>query len=429
MGNSILDKNLMKRAEELLTEFKGDDYAFGAEALKKFDRYVNRIGRKTAIITSGTGIRAGIVDLVSASLRGKGYEVLGILEGARQNTPKEDVYRLAYQLVRMGCNGVVAIGGGSVIDGAKAALVLALYGGVIEDYFGTGLVSAKSGGERIPLIAIQTASSSASHLTKYSNVTDMITFQKKLIIDEAIVPRASVFQYDITRSMPPDLTKDGALDGISHCWEVWMGATGRANYDKISEVAYTGIKLIIEALPIALKNAENLEARYALGLGTDLGGYSIMLGGTNGPHLGSFSLVDVLPHGRACAVLNPYYTVLFSSAIQDQLKRIVRIYVDSGYLDEGKTRLEGRKLAEAVAEGMINFFKEIGFPTSLKEAGATEKHIERMVGAAKDPQLKSKLENMPIPIRAEAGDVDRLIKPTLEAAYIGDFSLVPSPKL
>jgi len=59
-----------------------------------------------------------------------------------------------------------------VIDGAKAALVLALYGGVIEDYFGTGLVSVKSGGERIPLITIQTASRSASHLTKYSNVTD-----------------------------------------------------------------------------------------------------------------------------------------------------------------------------------------------------------------------------------------------------------------
>lgn len=429
MGEIGLDESLMKKAENLLIEFKGDDYAFGTEALKNFDRYIDRIGRKTAIITGGTGIRAGIVDFVRSSLEKRGYEVLGVLEGARQNTPKEDVYRLAYQLVKMGCNGVVAIGGGSVIDGAKAALVLTLYGGVIEDYFGTGLVSAKSGGERIPLIAIQTASSSASHLTKYSNVTDMMTFQKKLIIDEAIVPRASIFQYDVTKSMPLDLTKDGALDGISHCWEVWMGATGKANYEKISEVAYAGIKLIVEALPRVLKNAEDLEARYALGLGTDLGGYSIMLGGTNGPHLGSFSLVDILPHGRACAVLNPYYTVLFSSTIQDQLKRVARIYVNNGYLDEEKMRLEGRKLAEAVAEGMINFFKRIGFSTTLKEAGATEKHIEKMVSAAKDPQLKSKLENMPIPIRAEAGDVDRLIKPTLEAAYIGDFSLIPSPKL
>ncbi|MEM2400528.1 MAG: iron-containing alcohol dehydrogenase [Candidatus Bathyarchaeia archaeon] len=429
MSKSSLDKSLMRKAESLLIEFKGDDYAFGVEALKSFDRYVDRIGRKTAIITGGTGIRLGIVDLVKSSLKRRGYEVLGILEGARQNTPKEDVYRLAYQLVKLGCNGVVAIGGGSVIDGAKAALVLALYGGVIEDYFGTGLVSAKSGGERIPLIAIQTASSSASHLTKYSNVTDIMTFQKKLIIDEAIVPRASIFQYDVTKSMTPDLTKDGALDGISHCWEVWMGATGKAIYNRISEVAYTGIRLIVEALPRALKNAEDLEARYALGLGTDLGGYSIMLGGTNGPHLGSFSLVDILPHGRACAILNPYYTVLFSHAIQDQLKSVARIYVDNGYLDESKMKLEGRKLAEAVAEGMINFFREIGFPATLKEVGATERHIEKMVNAAKDPQLKSKLENMPIPIRAEAGDVDRLIKPTLEAAYTGDFNLIPSPKL
>ncbi|MCX8170875.1 MAG: iron-containing alcohol dehydrogenase [Candidatus Bathyarchaeota archaeon] len=427
MRENSLDKSLMKKAEDLLIEFKGDDYAFGAGALKRVDRYVDRIGRKTAIITSGTGIRAGIVDFVRSSLEGRGHEVLGVLDGARQNTPKEDVYRLAYQLVKMGCEGVVAVGGGSVIDGAKAALVLALYGGVVEDYFGTGLVSAKSGGERIPLIAIQTASSSASHLTKYSNVTDMVTLQKKLIIDEAIVPKASIFQYDVTKSMPPDLTKDGALDGISHCWEVWMGAARRANYGKISEVAYAGIKLIIEALPRALKNTEDLEARYALGLGTDLGGYSIMLGGTSGPHLGSFSLVDVLPHGRACAILNPYYTILFSSAIQGQLKIVARIYVENGYMDEGKMSLKGRKLAEAVAEGMVNFYRRIGFPVTLKEAGATEKHIEKMVSASKDPQLKSKLENMPIPIRVEAGDIDRLIKPTLEAAYIGDFSLIPSP--
>ncbi|MDH5687130.1 MAG: hypothetical protein OEZ48_04635, partial [Candidatus Bathyarchaeota archaeon] len=61
----------------------------------------------------------------------------------------------------------------------------------------------------------------------------------------------------------------------------------------------------------------------------------------------------------------------------------------------------------------------------LKEAGATDEHIQRMIAAAKDPQLKMKLQNMPIPMNAEAGDVERLMKPTLEAAYDGDISLIP----
>ena len=141
--------------------------------------------------------------------------------------------------------------------------------------------------------------------------------------------------------------------------------------------------------------------------------------------MGSFSLVDVLTHGRACAILNPYYTVLFSPAIQDQLRRVATIYVDAGFMPPEKAEASGRKLAEAVAQAMIDFLKSIGFPTTLKEAGATEEHIEKMVKAAKDPQLKMKLQNMPLPMDAEKGDVDRLMKPTLEAAYTGDLSLIP----
>ncbi|MCD6530033.1 iron-containing alcohol dehydrogenase [Candidatus Bathyarchaeota archaeon] len=420
-----MSETYVEKAKRLLKEFKGDDYAFGEKALEKIGEYSHRVGKKVAIITGRTGRRTGILDQVQESLKREGIEVLDVLDGARPNTPREDVYRLAYQLTRLKCDGAIAIGGGSTLDAAKAALVLYKYGGVIDEYFGTGMVSAKSGGERIPLIAIQTASSSASHLTKYSNITDVVTYQKKLIVDDSIVPRASVFQYDVTKSMPPSFTKDGALDGIAHCWEVWMGATGKSYYERVSEVAYTGIKLIVDALPKALENGEDMEARYALGLGTDLGGYSIMLGGTNGGHLGSFSLVDILPHGRACAILNPYYTVLFAPTIQDQLKKVSKIYAEAGFISESETKLTGRKLAEAVARGMIEFSRSIEFPTTLKEAGATEKHIEKMVKAAKDPQLKMKLQNMPIPMDAEAGDVDRLMKPTLEAAYTGDLSLIP----
>jgi len=420
-----LNEDDKKKAEDLLKEFKGDRYAFGDGALKKVGPYAAEIGKSVAIVADLYVKDTPVMGEIKSSIESAGVEVIDVFDGARSNAPREDLYRLAYQVTREDPDGVVVVGGGSTIDAAKASLVLKLYGGVIDDYFGTGKVTEKSGGKQIPLVAVQTASSSGAHLTKYSNITDVVTGQKKLIVDESIVPRASVYQYDVSKTMPPAFTKDGALDGVSHCWEVWMGATAKPNYDKISEVAYLGIKLIIDNLPAALKDGNDLDARYALGLGTDLGGYSIMLGGTNGGHLGSFSLVDVMPHGRACAVLNPYYTVLFSSAIQDQLRRIAPIYEGVGLLKD-VDRFSGRELAESVARAMIQFMKNIDYPATLKEAGATEKHIERMITAAKDPQLKMKLQNMPIPMDAEAGDVDRLMKPTLLAAYSGDLSLVPN---
>ena len=73
---------------------------------------------------------------------------------------------------------------------------------------------------------------------------------------------------------------------------------------------------------------------------------------------------------------------------------------------------------------MIEFAKSMGFPVTLSEAGATEVHIERMITAAKNPQLASKLLNMPTPMNPVKGDVDNYMKPVLEAAFSGDFSLI-----
>ena len=415
----------ISRAEELLRNFKGDNYAFGNGALGKVGGYAAKLGKKLVVISDPYIRKIGITNIVLQSLEKEGLIVVDEFDGARANAPREDVYRLAYQLASSDWDGVISIGGGSCIDSSKAALTLASYGGVIDDYFGTGKVSEKSGGNKNSLVAVQTASSSGAHLTKYSNITDMMTYQKKLIVDESIVPKFSVFQYDVTKTMPQSLTRDGGLDGIAHCWEVWTGSTGKDYYNKMSEIAYLAIKLIVENLPTTIKNGNDLKARYALGLGTDLGGYSIMIGGTNAGHLGSFSLIDILSHGRACAILNPYYTILFANAIQDQLKQISKIYRSAGFITEDVTGLSGRDLAEAVAKSMFALSRSIEFPTTLKESGATVEHINKMLEAAKDPQLKMKLQNMPIPMDVAAGDIDALMKPTLEAAYTGDITLIP----
>jgi len=114
--------------------------------------------------------------------------------------------------------------------------VLKTLGGDIEDYFGVGRVTealTKHSKTLTPMIAIQTAASSASHLTKYSNITNLQTGQKKLIVDDAIVPTRAVFDYNISHTCPQALTIDGALDGISHSLEVLFGAVGKNNYEQI----------------------------------------------------------------------------------------------------------------------------------------------------------------------------------------------------
>jgi alcohol dehydrogenase len=436
-------KESIERAKKILKDWKGENYTLGEGVLDATGRYARKHGKKAALVVTELG-QAWIekpMERVKASLKSNGV-AFDLINGARPNAPREDVYRISHQVARSGSDVIVALGGGSTIDAGKAAAVLNTYtasevkevlsaglgdADSIEPYFGVGTVTRireKTGRAVMPVVAVETAASSGAHLTKYSNITDLVTGQKKLIVDEAIVPPSSVFDYSLTLDSPMSLTLDGGLDGIAHAWEVFTGTSGQA-FDKVKDVAELCLRLVVYGLQKVKKDKKDLEGRIALGLGTDLGGYSIMLGGTGGPHLGSFSLIDILSHGRACALLNPYYTVLFAPVVQNQLKIAADVFQGAGYIAGDVKKLSGRDLGVAVARGMIAFAKDLNFPITLKEAGATREHIERMLTAAKNPQLKMKLQNMPAPMDAEKGDVDRLMRPVLEAAYTGDLSLIP----
>jgi len=428
-------------ARRILKEWKGDSYVFGQGVLDKVGEFVRAFGKTTLLVGSSSSWAQKPLRTIIESLEENDVSY-DIVLGARPNCPREDLYRIALQATVHKPHSIVAVGGGSTIDACKAASVLATYASnevsrvlgvnwheacTIDPYFGTGMVTKIRDATRkdtIPVVAVQTVASSAAHLTKYSNITDPIAGQKKLIVDDAIVPKAAVFDYGITINTSESLTIDGGLDGIAHLWEVFMGATGKPYYEKARHITVLGIKLIVKNLKLAKDDPHNVEARTALGLGTDLGGYAIMIGGTSGAHLGSFSLVDILSHGRACGILNPYYTVFFATNIQDQLRAVSPVFQEAGFIHEDLEELEGRELGEAMARGMIRFAESLGAPTTLREAGAKREHLDRMFSAAKDPQLKMKLLNMPVPLDPERGDVEKYMRGILEAAFIGDLELI-----
>lgn len=414
------------KAGALLSQFKGDAYHFGMGVLPHLGAIATRWGKRAALVRGTFPGSDAYVESIRQSLVAAGGELVAEIRGAKPNAPREDVLRIAEAFRRADAEVIVSFGGGSTIDAVKAADVMARLGSDVEDYFGTGLVTGaiETGrGVLTPHVAVQTVAGSAAHLTKYSNITDFSTGQKKLIVDDAIVPPEIVFDYDITCTCPKGLTADGAFDGLSHTLEVLYGAVGKPHYDKAAEIAATGHALILEYLPRAMEDPFDKEAREALCLATDLGGYSIMIGGTNGAHLTSFSLVDILSHGRACALMNPYYTVFFAPAVEAPLRLIGDAYRKAGYISQDLTALHGRELGLAVAGGMFAFAQQVGIPTTLTEvAGFEPAHIDRALAAAKNPQLKMKLENMPIPLTVER--VDECMRPVLEAARDGDLTRI-----
>ena len=223
--------------------------------------------------------------------------------------------------------------------------------------------------------------------------------------------------------MPLSVTIDGALDAIAHTFEVFCGAKPEV-YDLAKELAECAIGLVTTYAKDLIKDPKDIKAREAIGLATDLGGYAIMIGGTSGAHLTSFSLVDIVAHGTACGIMNPYYAVFYSKAIQKQLKVVGKIFKDHGYSNADIDSLEGRELAIAVASAMIEFGKSIGAPTKLSDLKGfkSEVHITRALNAAKDPDLKMKLQNMPVSMTAD--DVDEYMAPVLNAAATGDLSII-----
>ncbi|MBN1298548.1 MAG: iron-containing alcohol dehydrogenase [Actinobacteria bacterium] len=438
-------EDLKNKAKKILTDFKKGSYIFGPGCIDRAGGLAAKLGRRAVLVISSSGWAEKFKGNLLKSLKGSNIEIAAVIGSSKPNCPLEDLHRMHRDFVRHKPEFIIAAGGGSTIDCAKAASILAgITPGLcdIEPFFGTGAVTEavkKTGRRPIAVFAVQMSASSAAHLTKYSNITDLKTGQKKLIVDDAIVPPFALFDYSVTQSMNRDLTIDGILDGISHMLEVYYGTSYECEpekFNKIEEIALTGLKLLVSNLSSAVANGKDLKIRELVGLGTDLGGCAIMLGGTNGAHLTSFSFVDFLSHGRACGLMNPYYTVFFAPAIRRQLINIAPVFID--YMDFGSglnnlysgenmglklSEFSSRQIAEIVAGAMINFLKSAGIATRLSDVkGFSQKYIDKAIKNAKNPQLEMKLKNMPVALNS--GFIDRYMLPVLEAAKTGDFSLI-----
>tara|TARA_E500000178_G_C16990341_1_gene740461 strand:- start:798 stop:1934 length:1137 start_codon:yes stop_codon:yes gene_type:complete len=198
---------------------------------------------------------------------------------------------------------IIAFGGGSPIDSAKAMSVLANLGGEIRDYKFPH-INIKSG---IPLIAIPTTAGTGSEATKFTIITDEKTDEKMLCVGPAFMPTAAIIDYELTFSVPKRTTADTAIDSLTHAIEAYVSK--KANLFSDTQ-AISAMKLIAPNIRAAFKNGKDKEAREKLMIGATLAGIAFsnssvaLVHGMSRP-IGAFYHV---PHGLSNAMLLPTVT-------------------------------------------------------------------------------------------------------------------------
>jgi alcohol dehydrogenase class IV len=253
------------------------------------------------LITDPFMVSSGYCALLQAPLDEAGI-AYGVFSDCVPDPTTESVYA-ALSLLRAGnYDCVVALGGGSSLDTAKAVAVLAVHGGVMRDYKVPRKVDSG-----LPIIAIPTTAGTGSEATRVAVITDTDTHEKMLCMGLGLMPVAALVDFELTLSMPFRLTADTGLDSLCHALEAYVSRKANPFTDSI---ALTAMRSIYQNIRTACAQPHNRAAREAMMLAATQGGIAFanasvtLIHGMSRP-IGALYHV---PHGLSNAMLLPEVT-------------------------------------------------------------------------------------------------------------------------
>ncbi|MBI08159.1 MAG: 4-hydroxybutyrate dehydrogenase [Rhodospirillaceae bacterium] len=335
---------------------------FDYGAVQKVPSALRRAGISRPFIATDVGVRtAGLVQAVTGTLN-KDMPV-SLFDGTPGNPTEAAVLKALDQFTSDGCDGVLAIGGGSSMDLGKAVALLSGSGGPLAQYD-----PLQGGGKLIksvaPLIAIPTTAGTGSEVS-VGFVIIMSDGRKVTFASPHFVPRAAICDPELTLGLPKALTAATGMDAITHCIEAFLTPTINPPADG---VALDGLWRGWHALPIAVENGQDRDARWQMMMCSTEGALSFIKG-LGAVHAISHAAGRIerlnLHHGTLNAVLLPAVLRFNASVCGEKYKRLGQAMGLSPKAD----------LAEAVSA--MN--AEIGLPSGLGDMGVEEENIPELV--------------------------------------------------
>ena len=360
---------------------------FGLHAVERVGVAARRLGiRRALIVTDPVLVGAGLVDPVRRPLEEAGIAV-GVYEGGQPEPPVEAVESCLEAARVGGYDGLVAVGGGSNIDLAKATATLLAHGGTLQDYFGEQRVP----GPVLPVIAISTTAGTGSEVTGFAVLTDTARQLKTSIRSFYLRPRVAICDPLLTLSGPPKVTADAGIDALTHAVESFTGLDYRClpplgehspSYPGKNPLADTlacaAIELIGRYLRVAVHQGRNVEAREKMHLASLLAGLAFSNGALGIVHALEYAVAAFVPcsHGAGNGLLLPYVMAYNLPAQPEAFATVARL------LGEPVAGLSAIEAAGRGVESVQRLKADIGIPMRLRDLGVKETDIPAMARIA-----------------------------------------------
>lgn len=371
---------------------------FGADQLEAFAKSVAKLGTRAFLVTGGGTVeRLGYLAEVVGAFAAEGI-LVSHFGGIEPNPEAATINRATARLREEGADFVVALGGGSAMDAAKAIAALAVTDEADIWPFVVGEPRAFQLQAALPIVAIPTTAATASEITAFSVISNREKKGKSLLAAEFLKPRVAWLKPEYTVGLSPTTTRDGAADILSHVFEnYFLGGSDSAMADRLSEGV---MATVLETLPRLLENPNDVKARGNLLWASTLALSDYSTAGRQPSafvlHYMEHALSGFRPelaHGRGLATLYPAYFrwLLANGRAVDKLAQAGdRLFGLIGSQDETALGFIERFEAWLRENGLYQSLEDLGF--SAEEYPAIAEYAVRTYG---DGQKLDALGDLP----------------------------------
>ncbi len=328
---------------------------FGRGRLSEVGKAAAKYGKRALIVTSGSAVRSGALDRVRNFLENERVESL-VFDKVTPNPLTTTAKESAAYAKSEGCDMVIGLGGGSVLDCAKAIAFIAKNNRDINDY----IYNRYQGRGALPIIAIPTTCGTGSEGNSFAVLTNPDNGDKKSLRRNEIIPSVSIIDSELMQTMPKSLLASVGFDALCHSMEAFLSNAGQPMTEYL---AYEGMRIITDDL-VNVYNGYDAPASWdKLAWASTIGGMVINTAGVTLPHAMEHPLSGLknITHGRGLAALTPVITEASASFAPAKYAAISKL-------------LRGKNESDC-ADAMRSFLDKIGLTVRLSDEGVTEQDI------------------------------------------------------